>query len=42
MGQVRYVESKCGTQFRGETGGEETTEGAGGTEGVDDSKAFTE
>ena len=36
MGQVRYVESKCGTQFRGGTGVEERTEGTGGSEGVDD------
>ena len=36
MGQVRYVESMCGTQFRGETGGEETNEGTGGT--VDDNR----
>ena len=30
MGQARYVESKCGTQFRGGTEEKETTEGTGG------------
>ena len=52
MGQVRYVESKCGTQFRGGTGGEETTqgglwtrtdgteEGKGGTEQVEENRAI--
>ena len=44
MGQVRYVESKCGTQFRGGTVGEETTQGGlwTRTDGTEEGKGVTE